>query len=71
MAQSQNYVYMKYFHQSSIEMKIKALNYPELTSIKDFHKLKNLHDFDGRYTAPLNYFKSLKITGKTQALKAT
>ena len=40
------------------KMKIKAQKFPEKVSVQDFHRIKNFHDFDEKYTAPLNGFKS-------------
>ena len=59
MAKPTNYIYMKRFLLNLYrKMKIKSKHFPDTVSVKDFHKMKNFHDFDGKYTAPLNGFKS-------------
>lgn len=59
MAKEKNYIYMKRFLLNLYrKMKIKAQKFPEKVSVQDFHRIKNFHDFDEKYTAPLNGFKS-------------
>lgn len=59
MAKEKNYIYMKRFLLHLYKkMKIKAEHFPDKVTVKDFHKIKNFHDFDEKYTAPLNGFNS-------------
>jgi len=42
------------------KMQEKAERFPELIDICDFKKIRNFHQFDNRYTAPLHGFKDAK-----------
>jgi len=59
LAEPRNRIYMKNFL-SSLKQKLKAKQrlYPDEIDLKGFSKIKNFHDFDGRYTAPMNGFDS-------------
>lgn len=54
-----NKIYMQRFLGDLYQkIKIKEKKFPEQVNSKDYHKLKNFRDFDGRYTAPHNGFNS-------------
>ena len=58
MASFRNWIYMKRFlNHFYRRMKEKKKIYPEV-DISGFSKLKNFHDYDNRYTAPLNGYKN-------------
>ncbi len=59
LAKPENYIYMKNFLLKLEEkMKIKEEIFPGEISTKNFHKIKNFKDYDARYTALLNGYKS-------------
>lgn len=59
LAQRSHRLYMSNFLKS-FEAKLaeKQIRFPEQISLVDFHKIKTFKQFDERYTAPLNGFKS-------------
>jgi predicted alpha/beta-fold hydrolase len=59
LAQSKNKIYMRNFL-GSLKQKLKDKKglYPNEIDISHFSKIKNFHDFDSRYTAPMNGFGS-------------
>lgn len=55
----QNTLYMKRFLRDLKEKVVaKEKNFPNQVSSKGYYKVKDFHDFDGRYTAPLHGFSS-------------
>tara|TARA_R110001599_G_scaffold9079_1_gene45174 strand:+ start:2951 stop:3916 length:966 start_codon:yes stop_codon:yes gene_type:complete len=59
LAQLSHKLYMQNFLKSfKLKLEEKQSRFPDIINIKDFHKLKNFKDYDQRYTAPLNGFKS-------------
>lgn len=55
----QNILYMKRFLRDLKEKVVaKEKVFPEHISSKNYREIKNFHDFDGRYTAPLHGFSS-------------
>tara|TARA_R110001592_G_scaffold138511_4_gene357674 strand:+ start:63485 stop:64450 length:966 start_codon:yes stop_codon:yes gene_type:complete len=68
LAQLSHKVYMKNFLNSfKQKLKEKEQLFPEIINTNDFQKLKNFKDFDGRYTAPLNGFKSAEEYWETSS----
>ncbi|QBM16722.1 hypothetical protein MARI_08150 [Marinobacter sp. JH2] len=54
-------IYMQRFLNDLYEkMQEKAERFPELIDISDFKNIRNFHQFDNRYTAPLHGFKDAK-----------
>ncbi|MEP3561425.1 MAG: alpha/beta hydrolase, partial [Marinobacter sp.] len=54
-------IYMQRFlNDLYAKMQEKAERFPELIDISDFKNIRNFHQFDNRYTAPLHGFKDAK-----------
>lgn len=59
LAQFSHKLYMQNFLKSfKQKLDEKQSRFPDIINTKNFHKIKNFKDFDERYTAPLNGFKS-------------
>tara|TARA_R110002167_G_scaffold67357_2_gene190376 strand:+ start:755 stop:1714 length:960 start_codon:yes stop_codon:yes gene_type:complete len=59
LAQFSHKLYMQNFLKSfKQKLEEKQDRFPDIINIKNFHKIKNFKDFDERYTAPLNGFRS-------------
>ncbi|WP_428240496.1 YheT family hydrolase [Gynuella sp.] len=59
LASSHNGFYMRRFLKDlQPKIEAKARQFPQLISATDYHRLKNFHDFDACYTAPLHGFSS-------------
>jgi predicted alpha/beta-fold hydrolase len=59
LAQWTHSIYMKNFLNSfKKKLKIKQAHFPGQIDLKGFNRIKNFKDFDERYTAPLNGFRS-------------
>ena len=58
MAAPSNKIYMRRFlKQLKKKIVLKQGQFPDKINLKDYHKIKNFYDFDGRYTAPIHGFK--------------
>ena len=59
LAIGNNQIYMRRFLTDlGVKLREKEQQFPNLISTHDYHLLRNFHDFDTRYTAPLHGFSS-------------
>ncbi len=61
LAESGNSLYMhRFLRLMGRKVRQQAQTFPEYFPVSDYQKLKNFHDFDGRYTAPLHGFRDAR-----------
>lgn len=59
LAKPVNHIYMRRFlRMLEVKIRAKAELYPELISVEGFDRIRNFHDYDNRYTAPLHGFQN-------------
>lgn len=70
MGRPENRLYMKRFlRMLKRKLAVKAERFPDRISLAGFDEIRNFHDFDGRYTAPLHGFSSAEDYWKKASSK--